>query len=78
MRTIISDAVTKSALHLIPDLIKLQRANGLPILSSSTSNIHRGVHEYLYAAAAVLQRRQDERLRSACMLSDMGDGAGLQ
>jgi hypothetical protein len=63
IRTVITVALTKSPLSLVPALIKLQRANQANILEmQSQAN---GIHQLLHAAAMVLKRRQNERLCAA-------------
>ena len=73
VRTAVSTALSKSALRLVPGAIRLQRANGLPILDCSESN--HGIQPFLHAAAVVLKRAQNDRLRAAGMFSKMGDGS---
>ena len=65
-------ALTKTGLMLVPSFIELQRANGAEILAATRQN---GVQSLLHAAAVVLRRKQNERLRAAGMLSAMGDGS---
>jgi hypothetical protein len=73
VRTAVTTALAKSPLVLVPTLVKLQRANNTEILSMSEKQT--GVQTLLHAAAVVLQRRQNQRLRAAGMLSKMGDGS---
>ena len=75
LRTIITVALTKSALRLVPTFVHLQRTNGLSILNTATSGERCGLHTLLHAAAVVLRAEQDERIRSAGILSTMGDGS---
>jgi hypothetical protein len=75
VRTAVTVAVSKSALRLLPALIKLQRANGAAILEMTGDGATAGVTPLLHAAAVVLQRRQNLRLQAAGMLSKMGDGS---
>ena len=73
VRTVISVAVNKAAIHLIPEMVKLQCANSVDILG--TSKGPKGLHQYLDAAANVLRASQNERLRAGGVLSTMGDGS---
>lgn len=73
VRTVITVALSKSALKLVPAIINLQRANEVEILSLTGRGD--GIQTFLHAAAMVLRRRQNARLRAAGMLSKMGDGS---
>ena len=77
VRTVVVVALTKTAVSLIPKFVDLQRANGAAILGKG--EVSKGeastVQQLLDAAAQVLRRRQDARLRAAGMLSTMGDGS---
>lgn len=73
VRTAVTTALAKSPLVLVPTLVKLQRANNTEILSMSEKQT--GVQTLLHAAAVVLQRRQNQWLRAAGMISKMGDGS---
>ena len=75
VRTAVTTVLSKSALRLIPTLVKLQRANGTAILEMTGDGSKGGVQTLLHAAAVVLQRCQNERLCAAGMLSKMGDGS---
>ena len=74
VRTIVSVAVHKSPIQLIPMLVELQAANQTLISTSHTSSSN-GVQTFLHAAAMLLKGEQNERLQQAGMLSDMGDGS---
>ena len=74
LRTVITVALTKTAVRLVPAFVELQRANGTAILSMNSTG-KTGVQTLLHAAAVVLRRRQDDQLRRGSILSTMGDGS---
>ena len=74
VRTVVTVALSKSALRIVPILVELQRANEVAILELKGDG-EGGVQSLLHAAAVVLQRRQNIRVRKAGMLSKMGDGS---
>jgi len=75
LRTVITVALSKSAVRHVSTFVQLQRANGADILCMADNSAETGVHTLLHAAAVVLRREQDKRLRAAAMLSTMGDGS---
>ena len=72
-RTIVTAAVHKNAISLVPTLVKLQQAND--VIISTLAHSSRGIHTFLHASATVLRKKQNERLCKAGMLSVMGDGS---
>lgn len=74
VRTVMTVAVNKQAVSLVSSFVQLQLANGLAVLSSRNHQ-RNGVQQFLHAAATLLRRQQDQRLRKAGFFSDMGDGS---
>lgn len=76
VRTIMVTAASKSALTMVRTLTKLQLANGCVITEAYNNATETGgVQQLLHAAATILRRKQDERLRSGKIFSIMGDGS---
>ena len=74
LRTVLTAAASKIGMSVVSTLVKLQVANGA-VISTSHGSRANGVQTLLHAAAVFLRQQQDERLRRAGMLSDMGDGS---
>ena len=75
VRTVCTVAVTKTAISLVDVFVQLQLANFGAVISTSHTHRTDGVQQFLHAAATVLRRQQDERLRRARFFSDCGDGS---
>ena len=75
LRTALIVAVTKTAVSLVDVFVSLQAANGFAISRACTNAGPSGVQQFYHAAAVVLRRRQDAKMRKALFFSDMGDGS---
>lgn len=67
--SVVTVALSKTAVRLVPIHIDLQHANGAEILTVHSGGFRGGVHQFLHAATSVLRRQQNELLRKAGMLS---------
>ena len=59
IRTVMTVAVTKTAISLVDVFVQLQAANGSTILTTHTGHAHRGVQQFLHAAATLLREEQN-------------------
>lgn len=76
IRTVMVTCVSKCAIRMVNSLVKLQLANECVISQTYLDESRKGgVQQLMHAAASILRRKQEGRLRHAKIFSLMGDGS---